>query len=64
MKETNTTAEKRDSDFEEWLNAYDFHGVCRRCTYIREIFGKYRDPDDEWRAMDEICNKCPKEVVR
>ena len=66
-----TERDRQEEDYQEWLagfeeylDAMDLHGVCRRCSYIREIYGKYKDPDDEWRAIDELCNKCPQEVMK
>lgn len=31
---------------------------CPWCPKVYEVYGKYKDPDDEWRALEDACGNC------
>lgn len=49
---------KQWGDLCEWANDMNLAVRCRWCTNLYEVYGQYKDPDDEWDAMEEICGKC------
>ena len=52
----------KDKQFDD-LQAFIEHngmkyGHCTWCSKLYEVFGKFKDPDDEWKALEERCGKC------
>ena len=31
---------------------------CPWCKNVYEVYGQYKDPDDEWKAIEELCGNC------
>lgn len=48
-------------DFDEWMTGLGLDKTyCTGCPVPYEVYGKYKDPDDEWNALDskERCLNC------
>lgn len=44
--------------FDEWADGYEFAESCKKCEKLRNIYGNYKDPDDEWNAIESTCCGC------
>ena len=45
-------------DIEEWVKQMDLKFRGRFCPNVYRIYGQYKDPDDEWKAIEEACCNC------
>ena len=47
-------------DFTDWVDSLGLKYGCRFCKVVYRIYGKYKDPDDEWNAIDSRngCMNC------
>ena len=63
------TGKPKDEQHEKWvenswddiiqwveLNGLKFH--CCWCPNVFRIYGQYKDPDDEWKAIENACCNC------
>lgn len=46
------------SDRIEWVKGYGMKHRCLYCPNVYRIYGQYKDPDDEWKAIEDLCGKC------
>ena len=54
---------REEADYIEWCKSYGVTRDCYDCMILQKIYGNYKDPDDEWKAIDRACSDCPKECV-
>lgn len=64
------TGKPKDARHEEWVDHYwtDLmewieqaglkYSTCAWCPNVYEVYGKYKDPDDEWKAIEKLCCRC------
>ena len=46
-------------DLVDWVKSMDLtNWRCTACPKVYEVYGKYKDPDDEWRALEDACGNC------
>ena len=46
-------------DLIEWCDLYELNqDHCPWCGNVYEVYGQYKDPDDEWKAMESLCGNC------
>lgn len=46
------------SDIVEWVHNNEMRCRCCWCQNTFRIYGNYKDPDDEWKAIEEACGNC------
>lgn len=55
--------DKEWKDLCEWVKDI-IHGTgpkvyrCQYCPNVYRVYGKYKDPDDEWKAIEDLCCNC------
>ena len=43
----------------EWCNLLGLtEWKCLSCPNVYRVYGKYKDPDDEWKAIEDLCCNC------
>lgn len=46
-------------DLREWMHGLGLKGwKCENCPNVYRVYCKYKDPDDEWKAIDDLCCNC------
>jgi hypothetical protein len=50
--------DKSWQDIMEWVKGYDMKFHCLWCPNVYRIYGQYKDPDDEWNAIENLCMDC------
>lgn len=45
-------------DLKEWVKNSGLKYRCLWCPNVYRIYGNYKDPDDEWEAIEDHCGKC------
>ena len=51
--------QKEYDEFREWLNGLGLKSWrCDSCPNAYRVYGYYKDPDDEWKAIEDLCCKC------
>jgi hypothetical protein len=46
-------------DLLEWTENMGMNqSHCPWCANVYRVFGQYKDPDDEWNAMENLCGNC------
>lgn len=45
-------------DRREWVNAHGLRCRCLYCPNVYRIYGEYKNPDDEWIAIEDYCGDC------
>jgi hypothetical protein len=50
--------QKAFDDLREWVKNMNMKPSCVWCPKVEEVYGYYKDPDDEWKAMERLCEKC------
>lgn len=46
------------ADMTEWVKLMGMRHSCIYCSNVYRVYGNYKDPDDEWNAMEDLCCKC------
>ena len=50
---------KEWAEIKNWCKGYELnHWYCPWCENVYEVYGHYKDPDDEWKAIEDLCCKC------
>ena len=50
---------KEWQEFKEWVKDFGLnHWFCPWCKNVYEVYGQYKDPDDEWKAIEDLCGNC------
>ena len=50
---------KEWNEIVDWVKMYGMNQIhCPWCPKVYEVYGKYKDPDDEWRALEDACGDC------
>lgn len=42
----------------EWVKEMGMRHSCIYCPNVYRVYGMYKDPDDEWKAMEDRCEYC------
>jgi hypothetical protein len=42
----------------EWVKLYEMRYRCCWCPNVYRVYGQYKDPDDEWKALENLCCNC------
>lgn len=43
----------------EWMKGLGLTAYrCQSCQNVYRVYGKYNDPDDEWKAIEDLCCNC------
>lgn len=42
----------------EWVNDHGLRCRCLYCPNVYRIYGEYKNPDDEWIAIEDYCGDC------
>jgi hypothetical protein len=50
--------EKDWADLMEWVKDIGLRYRCNWCPNVYRVYGQYKDPDDEWKAMEDLCCNC------
>lgn len=50
--------EKDWADLQEWVKDMDLKYRCAWCPNVYRVYGQYKDPDDEWKAIEDLCCNC------
>lgn len=45
-------------DVMEWVKVNDMKFHCLWCPNTYRVYGQYKDPDDEWKAIEDLCCNC------
>lgn len=45
-------------DFMQWVMQIGLKHRCLFCPNTYRIYGQYKDPDDEFKAMEDLCGNC------
>ena len=45
-------------DIMEWVKLMNMKFRCCWCPNVYRVYGQYKDPDDEWKAMEDLCGNC------
>lgn len=55
----NDQVEKVWDDLMEWVDRVGLRfSHCAWCPNVYRVYGKYKDPDDEWKAIEKLCSNC------
>lgn len=46
------------SELTEWVHMMGMRHSCIYCANVYRVYGHYKDPDDEWEAIDDLCSNC------
>ena len=49
------------NELTEWVKGMGIQNPARRCLWCRNVYavyGKFKDPDDEWNAFEDLCKDC------
>ena len=52
---------RRDGEWQDivdFVNGYEMKHRCLFCPNVYRIYGQYKDPDDEWKALEDMCCNC------
>jgi len=52
------TKDKQWDDLMYFLDVYELKIHCAWCQKLYEVYGQYKDPDDEWKALENLCCNC------
>ena len=44
-------------DWIKWLGIKQYWH-CQLCPNVYRVYGQYKDPDDEWKAIEDLCCDC------
>lgn len=50
--------EKHWGDLMEWVKLSGLNFRCCWCPNVYRVYGQYKDPDDEWDAIETLCCNC------
>lgn len=50
--------DRQFQDIMEWVKLNDLKLRCCWCPNVYRIYGQYKDPDDEWKAIEKACCNC------
>ena len=50
--------EKHWDDLMEWVKLSGLNFRCCWCPNVYRVYGQYKDPDDEWKAIECLCCNC------
>ena len=45
-------------DLMEFVKGYNLTFRCCWCPNVYRVYGNYKDPDDEWNALEDLCCNC------
>ena len=45
-------------DLRQWVELSGLKFSCAWCPNVYRVYGQYKDPDDEWEAIEELCCNC------
>ena len=46
------------AEMTEWVKDIGLRHSCIYCANVYRVYGQYKDPDDEWKAMEDLCGDC------
>jgi hypothetical protein len=46
------------NDLLEWVKLNELKFRCAWCPNVYMVYGQYKDPDDEWKALEDLCCNC------
>ena len=49
-----------DKEIQDFIDDYAPYIECKGCEKLRALYGMYKDPDNEWKAVDDLCGHCDK----
>lgn len=52
---------KEWDELTEWVKGMGITNPAIRCLWCKnvyKVYGKYKDPDDEWKAFEDLCQNC------
>ena len=57
-KPNDARLDKDWADLTEWVKNMFMRHSCIYCANVYRVYGQYKDPDDEFKAMDNLCTNC------
>ena len=46
------------ADLTEFVKNLGLRHRCIYCANVYRVYGQYKDPDDEWNAIEDLCKNC------